>query len=176
VSVYGLQAAWKIGRGPDRTRRVHFQMDSFSQAESLQPKLNHLLGESTPYQCSFVSKMLNRITYDLLDRTSIDKLFKNPPVIDHQTFYPSVPRYIQPVVRPNNKFSHRFFSLRLDSDSICPKCQTTMRHICRWHRRDFQKHRHTLWCTNVTHHPTLLLLPHSSRTSHCPVPALSAAH
>jgi hypothetical protein len=34
-------------------------------AESL---LNHLLGESTPYQCSFVSKMLNRITYDLLDR------------------------------------------------------------------------------------------------------------
>ncbi|KAI0267230.1 hypothetical protein BGY98DRAFT_938773 [Russula aff. rugulosa BPL654] len=92
VSVYGLQAAWKIGRGPDRTRRVHFQMDSFSQAESLQPKLNHLLGESTPYQCSFVSKMLNRITYDLLDRTSIDKLFKNTPVIDHQTFYPSVPR------------------------------------------------------------------------------------
>jgi hypothetical protein len=40
---------------------------------------------------------MNRITYDLLDRTSVDKLFKNPPVIDHQTHYPSVPRYIQPV-------------------------------------------------------------------------------
>ena len=98
MSLYGLPAEWKVGKGPDRTRRVHFQMDSFSQAESLLPKLNDLLNEKgCPYQCSFVSKTMNRITYDLLDRSSVDKLFKAPPVIDHQTFYPSVPRYIQPI-------------------------------------------------------------------------------
>jgi hypothetical protein len=38
----GLQAQWKAGRGFDRTRCVHFQTDSFSQAQSLQPKLNRL--------------------------------------------------------------------------------------------------------------------------------------
>ena len=95
VSVYGLQAAWKIGRGPDRTRRVHFPDGLLLPAESLQSKVGPPLRRVNSYQCSFVSKMLNRITYDLLDRVSIDKLFKNPPVIDHQTFYPSVPRYIQ---------------------------------------------------------------------------------
>jgi hypothetical protein len=98
VSVYGLQAAWKIGRGPDRTRRVH-----------LQSKVEPPLRRVNPYQCSFVSKMLNRITYDLLDRPSVDKLFKNPPVIDHLTFHPSVPRYIQPVYGLTNSrigFSH----------------------------------------------------------------------
>ncbi|KAF8502706.1 hypothetical protein F5888DRAFT_1113833 [Russula emetica] len=101
ATVYGLQAEWKVGKGPDRTRRIHFQVDFFAQAEALQPKLsNHLTDRGCPYQCSFVSKAMNRITYDLLDRASVDKHFKNPPVIDHQTLYPSVrtvPRYIQPV-------------------------------------------------------------------------------
>ncbi|KAI0279629.1 hypothetical protein BGY98DRAFT_1185916 [Russula aff. rugulosa BPL654] len=41
--------------------------------------------------------MMNRVSYDVLDRASIDNLFRNPPVIDHQTYYPSVPRYIQPI-------------------------------------------------------------------------------
>jgi hypothetical protein len=99
MSLYGLPAEWKVGKGPDRTRRVHFQMDSFSQAESLLPKLNDLLNEKgCPYQCSFVSKTMNRITYDLLDRSSVDKLFKalttifarstvtsSPPVALHLT-------------------------------------------------------------------------------------------
>jgi hypothetical protein len=35
VSVCGLQAEWNVGKGPDR----HFQVDSFAQAEKLQPKL-----------------------------------------------------------------------------------------------------------------------------------------
>ena len=50
-----------------------------------------------PFQYSFVSKAISRITFDLLDRASVDNLFKTPPVIDHQTIYPSVPRYIKPV-------------------------------------------------------------------------------
>ena len=40
---------------------------------------------------------MNRITYDLLDRSSVDELPKNSPIIDHQTFHPSSPRYIQSV-------------------------------------------------------------------------------
>jgi len=96
ASAHGLQAEWKVGKGPDRTRRVHFQVDSFAQAEALQPKLNDYLNEhSCPFQGSFVSK--NRITYDLLDRSTVDKLFRTPPVIDHQTLSPSTPRYIQPI-------------------------------------------------------------------------------
>ena len=39
MSVRGLQAEWNVGKRPDRTRRVHFQVDSFAQAEKLQPKL-----------------------------------------------------------------------------------------------------------------------------------------
>jgi hypothetical protein len=93
TSVHGLRASWR-----DRTRRIHFQVDSFAQAEALHPKLStHLNGRGCPFQCSFVSKAMNRITFDLLDRASVDNLFKAPPVIDHQTLYPSVPRYIQPV-------------------------------------------------------------------------------
>lgn len=98
TSQYGLSAAWKVAKGPDRTRRVHFQVDSFSQAEALLPKLSAYLNDKgCPFQCSFASKAMNRVTFDLLDRVSVDSLFKHPPIIDHQTFYPSVPRYIQPV-------------------------------------------------------------------------------
>jgi hypothetical protein len=98
TTAHGLQAEWKVGKGPDRTRRVHFQADSFAQAEALHPKLSdHLNGRGCPYQCSFVSKAMNRITFDLVNHASLEQLFKNPPVIDHETLYPSVPRYIQPV-------------------------------------------------------------------------------
>jgi len=97
-SVRGLQAEWKVGKGPDRTRRIHFQADSFTQAEALLPKLSNYLNEKGyPFQCSFVSKAMNWITFDLLDRSSVDRLLTNPPVIDHQTLYPSVPRYVQPI-------------------------------------------------------------------------------
>jgi hypothetical protein len=98
VSAHGLQAEWKVARGPDRTRRVHFEVDSFAQAEALQPKLNDYLNEhSCPFQGSFISKARNRITYDLLDRSAVDKLFQTPPVIDHQTLFPSITPYIQPI-------------------------------------------------------------------------------
>jgi hypothetical protein len=98
VSNHGLQAEWKVGKGPDRTRRVHFQVDSFAQAEAILPKLSaHLNDKGCPFQCSFISKAMNRITYDLLDHSSVEKLFRAPPVIDRQTFFPSVPRYIQPI-------------------------------------------------------------------------------
>jgi len=98
TSVHSLQAEWRVGNGPDRTRRIHFQVDTFAQAEALQPKLsNHLNEMGCLYQCSFVSKTMNRIIFDLLDRASVDKLFKTPPVINHQTLLPSVPRYIHPV-------------------------------------------------------------------------------
>jgi hypothetical protein len=40
---------------------------------------------------------MNRITYDPLDHASVVELLKTPPVIEHQTFYPFVPRYIQPI-------------------------------------------------------------------------------
>ena len=94
----GLQAEWKVAKGPDRTRRVHFQADSFAQAEALHPKLStHLNSRGCPFQCSFVSKAMSRVTFDLLHHASIDNLLKAPPVIDHQTFYPSLPRYIQPI-------------------------------------------------------------------------------
>jgi len=98
VSAHGLQAEWKVGTGPDRTRRVHFKVDSFAQAEALQPKLNDYLNEhSCPFQGSFISKAMNRITYDLLDRSTVDKLFQTPPVIDHQPLFPSITPYIQPI-------------------------------------------------------------------------------
>lgn len=38
-----------------------------------------------------------RITYDLLDRASVDALQNLPPVIEHRTYCPSVPRFIQPI-------------------------------------------------------------------------------
>ena len=95
---YRLQVDWKVGEGPDPTRRVYFQLDSFGQAEALFPKLtSHLNGRGCSFQRSFVSKAMNRVTFDLLDRASVDDLLKTPPVIDHQTLCPSVPRYIQPV-------------------------------------------------------------------------------
>ena len=37
------------------------------------------------------------VTFDLLHHASIDNLLKAPPVIDHQTFYPSLPCYIWPI-------------------------------------------------------------------------------
>jgi hypothetical protein len=40
---------------------------------------------------------MSQITFDLLDRRSVDFLFKNPLVVDRQTLYPSVSRYIQSV-------------------------------------------------------------------------------
>ena len=40
---------------------------------------------------------MNRVTFDLLDCGSVESLFKTPPIIDHQTLYPSVPRFIQPI-------------------------------------------------------------------------------
>lgn len=40
---------------------------------------------------------MQRVTYDLLDHSTVDKLFKDPPIIDHQILNPSVPRFIQPV-------------------------------------------------------------------------------
>ena len=98
TSLYGLQADWKIGEGPDRTRRVHFQLDLSVQVETLFPKLtSHLNGRGCSFQRSIVSKAMNRVTFDLLDRASVLDLFKTPPVIDHQTHRPSTPRYIQPV-------------------------------------------------------------------------------
>jgi hypothetical protein len=98
TSVHSLQAEWKVGNGPDRTRRIYIHVDSFALAETLQPNLNDYLNkQGCPFQCSFVSKAMNCITYDLLDRTSVDKLVRNPPVIDHQTLFPSTPHYIQPV-------------------------------------------------------------------------------
>jgi hypothetical protein len=45
MSRYGLPAAWKVAKGPDRTRRVHFQVDSFTQAEALLPKLSDYLND-----------------------------------------------------------------------------------------------------------------------------------
>ena len=92
----GFHADWKVAKGPDRTRRVHFQMETYSQAEAIQPKLNRVLSGSAPYQTVFISKNMNRITYDLLDRSSVAKLLETPPTIDHQTFTASVPRFIQP--------------------------------------------------------------------------------
>ena len=98
TTTYDLRAKWKVGKGPDRTRRVHFQVDSFAQAKAFQPKLcDHLNGIGCSYQCSFVSKAMKRITFDLLDHASVNHLLDNPPIIDHQTLYPSTPRYIQPV-------------------------------------------------------------------------------
>ena len=89
----------KVGEGPDRTRsRVHFQVDSFSQAEAFCPKLNEYLHEHyCPFQGSFISKHMHRITYDFLDRSSAGKFFKTPPVIDLTTRLTSPPpHYIQP--------------------------------------------------------------------------------
>jgi hypothetical protein len=97
-SVHSLQAKWKVGQGPDRTRRIHFQVDSFVRIGALQSKLSSYLNDKgCSFQCSFVSKAMHRITYDLLDRASVVKLLETPPVIDHQMFYPSIPRYIQPI-------------------------------------------------------------------------------
>lgn len=80
TSRYNLLADWKVAKGPDRTRRIHFQVDSFSQAEALLPKLStHLNGRGCPFQCSFASKAMNRVTFDLLDRASVGSLFKSPP-------------------------------------------------------------------------------------------------
>ena len=77
---------------------VHFQADSFAQAEALHPKLStHLNSHRCPFQCSFVSKAMSWVTFDLLHHASIDNLLKAPPVIDHQTFYPSLPCYIWPI-------------------------------------------------------------------------------
>jgi hypothetical protein len=57
TSIYGLQADWKVGKGPDRTRRIHFQVDSFAQAEALYTKLSsHLDGRGRSFQRSFFSK------------------------------------------------------------------------------------------------------------------------
>ena len=98
TSFHGLQADWKVRSGPDPTRMIYFDVDSFAEAEALHPKLRtHLNERGCPFQYSFVSNAMNRITFDLLDRASVGSLFKTPPVIDHQTLYPSVPRYIQPV-------------------------------------------------------------------------------
>ena len=97
-TVPGLHVDWKVGRGPDHTRRVHFEVETFTDAGTLKPKLNeHLNNRGCPFQCSFVSKTMCRITYDLLDRASVDALHKQPPVIEHQTYYPSVRRFIQPI-------------------------------------------------------------------------------
>ena len=103
-TVPGLHVDWKVGRGPDRTRRVHFQVETFTDAEALQPKLDeHLNNRGCSFQRSFVSNLRTtgmprgRITYDLLHRASVDALQNLPPVIEHRTYYPSVPRFIQPV-------------------------------------------------------------------------------
>ena len=112
-TVPGLHVDWKVGRGPDYTRRVHFQVVTFTDAEVLQPKLDeHLNNRGCPFQRSFVSNLrttgyaetitdmdtgMGRITYDLLDRASVDALQNLPPVIEHRTYYPSVPRFIQPI-------------------------------------------------------------------------------
>ena len=82
----------------DRTRRIHFQTDSFAHAEALQPKLSeYLTNKGYYFQCSFISKTMNRITYDLLERSSVDTLLQQPPVIDRQPLFPTTPRYIQPL-------------------------------------------------------------------------------
>ena len=98
---YNIPTEWKVGKGPDHSRRmprIHFQADSFTQAEALLPKLSTFLNAKRYcFQCSFVSKAMNRVTFDLLDRKSINNLFMSPPVIDHQPLYPSTPHYIQPL-------------------------------------------------------------------------------
>lgn len=46
----------------------HFQVDTFIQAEPLHAKLSNFLNaRATPFQGSFVSKVMNRVTFDLLD-------------------------------------------------------------------------------------------------------------
>jgi hypothetical protein len=58
MSVYGLQAEWKVGKGSDRTRRIHFQIDTFAQAEVLLPKVSGLLNkERCPFRSSFIQFM-----------------------------------------------------------------------------------------------------------------------
>lgn len=39
---------------------------------------------------------MTRVTFDLLDRASVKHLVQFPPVIDHHTYSPTTPRYIQP--------------------------------------------------------------------------------
>ena len=98
VSHFHLHAQWKAGKGLDRTRRINFQFNSYAQAEAIQTRLNTSLNDKgCPYQCSFVSRAMQHVTYDLLDHSLVDKLFKDPPVIDHHILNPSVPRFIQPV-------------------------------------------------------------------------------
>jgi hypothetical protein len=94
----GLEAQWRVGKGPDRTRRIHFKTDSNMRAKALQPKLSdHLNRKGYHFQRTFISKTTNRVRFDLLDCSSVDSLLQEPPVIDHQTICPSTPRYIQPV-------------------------------------------------------------------------------
>lgn len=80
-----LPTNYKVGKRPDRTRCIHFQIDSFTQAETLHPKLSNFLNvkgsRGYSFQCSFVSKAINRVTFDLLDRVSIDNLLRYPVTV-----------------------------------------------------------------------------------------------
>jgi hypothetical protein len=67
TSVCNSDTAWRVGREPDRSRRIHFQVDTFAQADALQPKLSNYLDEKGhAFQCSFISRTMNRVTVPMV--------------------------------------------------------------------------------------------------------------
>lgn len=103
--VPGIEANWRVCRGPDKTRRVAFSLvKDKGQAEKLHEHLKAWLQtHAIEHQADYLTRPNSEIfrsNFEILKREDIDRIFKSPPVIDHVAYVPQLSRFIQPIFAP----------------------------------------------------------------------------
>lgn len=97
-SVKGLCALWKAAPGRvDKTRQASFQVDDDLNPSDIKSRIDRILQQNNHHlQGSYIPSNSHRIIYHFLSNDSIIALTNTPIIIDHRSYYPRRPRYVQP--------------------------------------------------------------------------------
>jgi len=97
-SVERISALWKVAPGRnDKTRQAYFQVDDTLNPTEIKVRLDRILQQDNHhYQNSYIPANSNRIIYHFLKVESIVALTNHPIILDHCSYFPHRPRYVQP--------------------------------------------------------------------------------
>jgi len=97
-SVERISALWKVAPGRnDKTCQAYFQVDDTLNPTKIKAHLDHILQQDNHhYQNSYIPANSNCIIYHFLKVESIVALTNHPIILDHRSYFPHCPCYVQP--------------------------------------------------------------------------------
>ncbi|KAF8164192.1 hypothetical protein BJ912DRAFT_1068476 [Pholiota molesta] len=94
-AVDGIETTWKMMKGIDKSRQLYFVPDDRAQMSHIKEKLDTIFrSHHYDIQSSWLSSQTGRITYNFVNPSQIDNVFRTYPSVDGQLLEPKRPRFI----------------------------------------------------------------------------------